>query len=125
MDGVNEPDEDGKISNLLDPDAEKQTFGRNSQKLAIPQGRKWHFTLNRLNKHEVTRIPSVHKHAHGQQKLYQHQQHKVTAPSLASSRHLHLDVHDYCYTMARETMQVTTVFFCGLLLKDQPVVVLS
>ncbi|MFS7954964.1 hypothetical protein Hanom_Chr07g00636881 [Helianthus anomalus] len=26
MDGVNEPDENGKISNLLDPDAEKQTF---------------------------------------------------------------------------------------------------
>ncbi|MFS8005630.1 hypothetical protein Hanom_Chr13g01239581 [Helianthus anomalus] len=31
MDGVNEPDENGKISNLLDPDAEKQTFGRKSQ----------------------------------------------------------------------------------------------
>ncbi|MFS7906830.1 hypothetical protein Hanom_Chr01g00063841 [Helianthus anomalus] len=31
MDGVNEPDENGKISNLLDPDVEKQTFGRNSQ----------------------------------------------------------------------------------------------
>ncbi|MFS7940791.1 hypothetical protein Hanom_Chr05g00468521 [Helianthus anomalus] len=28
MDGVNEPDENGKISNLLDPDVEKQTFGR-------------------------------------------------------------------------------------------------
>ncbi|MFS8030446.1 hypothetical protein Hanom_Chr17g01534091 [Helianthus anomalus] len=32
MDGVNEPDENGKVSNLLDPDAEKQTFGRKSQK---------------------------------------------------------------------------------------------
>ncbi|MFS7984685.1 hypothetical protein Hanom_Chr11g00989451 [Helianthus anomalus] len=32
MDGVNEPDEHGKISNLLDSDAEKQTFGRKSQK---------------------------------------------------------------------------------------------
>ncbi|MFS8030926.1 hypothetical protein Hanom_Chr17g01539761 [Helianthus anomalus] len=31
MDGVNEPDENGKISNLLDPDEEKQTFGRKSQ----------------------------------------------------------------------------------------------
>ncbi|MFS7983626.1 hypothetical protein Hanom_Chr11g00976711 [Helianthus anomalus] len=31
MDGVNEPDENGKISNLLDPDVEKQTFGRKSQ----------------------------------------------------------------------------------------------
>ncbi|MFS8004961.1 hypothetical protein Hanom_Chr13g01231911 [Helianthus anomalus] len=31
MDGVNELDENGKISNLLDPNAEKQTFGRKSQ----------------------------------------------------------------------------------------------
>ena len=31
MDGVNNPDENGKISNLLDQDAEKQTFGRKSQ----------------------------------------------------------------------------------------------
>ncbi|MFS7914033.1 hypothetical protein Hanom_Chr02g00148651 [Helianthus anomalus] len=31
MNGVNEPDENGKILNLLDPDAEKQTFGRKSQ----------------------------------------------------------------------------------------------
>ncbi|MFS7901736.1 hypothetical protein Hanom_Chr01g00003221 [Helianthus anomalus] len=31
MDGVNEPDENGKISNLLDPHAEKQTFARKSQ----------------------------------------------------------------------------------------------
>ncbi|MFS7999358.1 hypothetical protein Hanom_Chr12g01165101 [Helianthus anomalus] len=31
MDGVNEPDENGKISNFLDPDAEKQTFGRKLQ----------------------------------------------------------------------------------------------
>ncbi|MFS7991300.1 putative beta-galactosidase [Helianthus anomalus] len=31
MDGVNEPDEKSKISNLLDPDAEKQTFRRKSQ----------------------------------------------------------------------------------------------
>ncbi|MFS8021562.1 hypothetical protein Hanom_Chr16g01428871 [Helianthus anomalus] len=30
MDGVNESDENGKI--LLDPGAEKQTFGRKSQK---------------------------------------------------------------------------------------------
>ncbi|MFS7907189.1 hypothetical protein Hanom_Chr01g00068371 [Helianthus anomalus] len=32
MDGVNEPYENGKILNLLDPDAEKQTFGQTSQK---------------------------------------------------------------------------------------------
>ncbi|MFS7932933.1 hypothetical protein Hanom_Chr04g00373701 [Helianthus anomalus] len=31
MDGVNKPDENGKISNLLDPDAEKQTFGQKSR----------------------------------------------------------------------------------------------
>ncbi|MFS7956154.1 hypothetical protein Hanom_Chr07g00651261 [Helianthus anomalus] len=31
MDGVNELDENAKISNLLDLDAEKQTFGRKSQ----------------------------------------------------------------------------------------------
>ncbi|MFS7931845.1 hypothetical protein Hanom_Chr04g00360821 [Helianthus anomalus] len=57
MDGVNKPDENGKISNLLDPDAKKQTFGRKSQNwpnlrdiiiiLSKPQGRKWHFTLNK------------------------------------------------------------------------------
>ncbi|MFS7921964.1 hypothetical protein Hanom_Chr03g00243071 [Helianthus anomalus] len=31
MDGVNEPDENDKISNLLNPDAEKQIFGQTSQ----------------------------------------------------------------------------------------------
>ncbi|MFS7923401.1 hypothetical protein Hanom_Chr03g00260271 [Helianthus anomalus] len=31
MDGVNEPDENGKIPNLLVPDTEKQSFGRKSQ----------------------------------------------------------------------------------------------
>ncbi|MFS8004863.1 hypothetical protein Hanom_Chr13g01230741 [Helianthus anomalus] len=31
MDGANEPDEIGKILNLLDPNTEKQTFGRKSQ----------------------------------------------------------------------------------------------
>ncbi|MFS8004637.1 hypothetical protein Hanom_Chr13g01228151 [Helianthus anomalus] len=31
MNGVNEPEENGKISNLLNLDAEKQTFGRKSQ----------------------------------------------------------------------------------------------
>ncbi|MFS7944779.1 hypothetical protein Hanom_Chr06g00516301 [Helianthus anomalus] len=31
MDGVDEQDENGNISNRLDPDAEKQTFGRKSQ----------------------------------------------------------------------------------------------
>ncbi|MFS8022481.1 hypothetical protein Hanom_Chr16g01439931 [Helianthus anomalus] len=31
MDGINELDENGKISNLLNPDTEKQTFERKSQ----------------------------------------------------------------------------------------------
>ncbi|KAJ0576120.1 hypothetical protein HanIR_Chr05g0220591 [Helianthus annuus] len=31
MNGINEPDENGKISNLLDPDVKKQTFGQKSQ----------------------------------------------------------------------------------------------
>ncbi|MFS7971808.1 hypothetical protein Hanom_Chr09g00837231 [Helianthus anomalus] len=31
MDGVNEPDENGKISNILDSDAKKHTFGRKLQ----------------------------------------------------------------------------------------------
>ncbi|MFS7976146.1 hypothetical protein Hanom_Chr10g00889031 [Helianthus anomalus] len=31
MDGVNEPHENGKILNLLDPDVKKQTFGGKSQ----------------------------------------------------------------------------------------------
>ncbi|MFS8029341.1 hypothetical protein Hanom_Chr16g01521201 [Helianthus anomalus] len=31
MDGVNEPDEKDEVSNLLDRDAEKQTFRRKSQ----------------------------------------------------------------------------------------------
>ncbi|KAF5784039.1 hypothetical protein HanXRQr2_Chr11g0514931 [Helianthus annuus] len=31
MDGVNESDENDKILNLLDSDAEKQSFGRKSQ----------------------------------------------------------------------------------------------
>ncbi|MFS7910781.1 hypothetical protein Hanom_Chr02g00110221 [Helianthus anomalus] len=44
MDGVNELDENSKISNLLDPDAEKQTFGRKSQNWPN-LGRKCHFTL--------------------------------------------------------------------------------
>ncbi|MFS7959213.1 hypothetical protein Hanom_Chr08g00687951 [Helianthus anomalus] len=45
MDGVNEVDENGKISNLLDPDAEKTNLWTKIAKLAKPQGRKWHFTL--------------------------------------------------------------------------------
>ncbi|MFS7980881.1 hypothetical protein Hanom_Chr10g00944371 [Helianthus anomalus] len=31
MDGVNKPDENGKISNLLDPETETQSFGRKLQ----------------------------------------------------------------------------------------------
>ncbi|MFS7956609.1 hypothetical protein Hanom_Chr07g00656601 [Helianthus anomalus] len=50
MDGVDMPDESGKISNLLDPDAEKQNIWTKVAKLAKPQGRKWHFTLVKDNK---------------------------------------------------------------------------
>ncbi|MFS7904036.1 hypothetical protein Hanom_Chr01g00031151 [Helianthus anomalus] len=46
MNGVNEPDENGKISNLLDPDAEKTNIWTKVAKLTKPQGRKWHFTLD-------------------------------------------------------------------------------
>ncbi|MFS8026476.1 hypothetical protein Hanom_Chr16g01487161 [Helianthus anomalus] len=35
------PDENGKISNLWDPDAEKQIFGQKSQNWPN-LGRKWH-----------------------------------------------------------------------------------
>ncbi|MFS7908837.1 hypothetical protein Hanom_Chr01g00087761 [Helianthus anomalus] len=44
MNGVNEPDENVKISNLLDPDAKKTNLWTKVAKLAKPQGRKWHFT---------------------------------------------------------------------------------
>ncbi|MFS8001799.1 hypothetical protein Hanom_Chr13g01194601 [Helianthus anomalus] len=50
MDGVNEPDENGKISNLLDPDAEKQTFGRKSQNWS-------NLKLIQLIVHNFTYIP--------------------------------------------------------------------
>ncbi|MFS7925137.1 hypothetical protein Hanom_Chr04g00281011 [Helianthus anomalus] len=50
MDGVNEPDENGKISNLLDPDARKTNLWTKVAKLAKPQRRKRHFTLERINK---------------------------------------------------------------------------
>ncbi|MFS8017714.1 hypothetical protein Hanom_Chr15g01383661 [Helianthus anomalus] len=43
MDGVNEPDENGKISNLLDPNAKKQTFGRKSQNWPKTSGTKMAF----------------------------------------------------------------------------------
>ncbi|MFS7927205.1 putative ubiquitin-conjugating enzyme E2, ubiquitin-conjugating enzyme/RWD [Helianthus anomalus] len=45
MDGVNGLDENGKISNFLDPDARKTNLWVKVAKLAKPQGRKWHFTL--------------------------------------------------------------------------------
>ncbi|MFS7941818.1 hypothetical protein Hanom_Chr06g00480851 [Helianthus anomalus] len=44
MDGVNEPDENDKISNLLDPDAKKNKPLDESRKTSQTQGRKWHFT---------------------------------------------------------------------------------
>ncbi|MFS7962308.1 hypothetical protein Hanom_Chr08g00725131 [Helianthus anomalus] len=49
IDGISEPDENGKISNHLDPDAEKQTFERKSQK--------WpnHFTRNQITQTCVLR----------------------------------------------------------------------
>ncbi|MFS8006290.1 hypothetical protein Hanom_Chr14g01247491 [Helianthus anomalus] len=48
MNGVNELDENGKISNLLDPDAKKQTFGLKSQNWPNLRDEKWHFTLNKI-----------------------------------------------------------------------------
>ncbi|MFS8027986.1 hypothetical protein Hanom_Chr16g01505161 [Helianthus anomalus] len=48
MDGVNESDENGKILNLLVPDAKKQTFGRKSQS-SQTQGRKMSFYSIFLN----------------------------------------------------------------------------
>ncbi|MFS7971374.1 hypothetical protein Hanom_Chr09g00831971 [Helianthus anomalus] len=50
MDGVNELDENGKISNLLDPNAEKINLWTKVTKLAKPLGRKWHFTLDKKSK---------------------------------------------------------------------------
>ncbi|MFS7915798.1 hypothetical protein Hanom_Chr02g00169511 [Helianthus anomalus] len=44
MDGVNEPDVNGKISNLLYPDAEKTNLWTKVAKLAKPHRRKRHFT---------------------------------------------------------------------------------
>ncbi|MFS8022651.1 hypothetical protein Hanom_Chr16g01442021 [Helianthus anomalus] len=45
MDRVNEPDENGSISNLLNPDAEKQTFGE-SRKTSQSSGTKMAFYSN-------------------------------------------------------------------------------
>ncbi|MFS7937784.1 hypothetical protein Hanom_Chr05g00431761 [Helianthus anomalus] len=45
MDGVNEPDENGKISNFLDTDRKKKNLWAKVAKLAKPQGRRWHCTL--------------------------------------------------------------------------------
>ncbi|MFS8031971.1 hypothetical protein Hanom_Chr17g01552191 [Helianthus anomalus] len=42
MDGVNEQDENGKISNLFDPDAEKTNIWTKVAKPAKSPGRKWH-----------------------------------------------------------------------------------
>ncbi|MFS7982305.1 hypothetical protein Hanom_Chr10g00961221 [Helianthus anomalus] len=56
MDGVNEPDENSKISNLLDPDAEKQTFLDESRKTSQTSGTKMRFTkknyLSKLHIHQ-------------------------------------------------------------------------
>ncbi|MFS7962200.1 hypothetical protein Hanom_Chr08g00723871 [Helianthus anomalus] len=46
MDRVKEPAENGKIPNLLDPDAKKTNLWTKVAKLAKPRGRKWHFTYN-------------------------------------------------------------------------------
>ncbi|MFS7898831.1 hypothetical protein Hanom_Chr12g01069501 [Helianthus anomalus] len=48
MDGVNERDENGKILNLLDLEAEKTNLWTKVAKLAKPQGRKWHFTQKNI-----------------------------------------------------------------------------
>ncbi|MFS8028766.1 hypothetical protein Hanom_Chr16g01514321 [Helianthus anomalus] len=50
MDGVNEQDENGKISNLLDPDAKNTNLWTKVAKLDKPQRRKWHFTLKQKEK---------------------------------------------------------------------------
>ncbi|MFS7996254.1 hypothetical protein Hanom_Chr12g01127801 [Helianthus anomalus] len=47
MDRDNEPDENGKISKLLDPNAKKTNLWMKVAKQAKPQGRKWHFTLSK------------------------------------------------------------------------------
>ncbi|MFS7997347.1 hypothetical protein Hanom_Chr12g01140681 [Helianthus anomalus] len=48
IDGVNEPDENDKILNLLNPDAKKNKPLDESRKVNKPQGQKCHFTLNKM-----------------------------------------------------------------------------
>ncbi|MFS7934885.1 hypothetical protein Hanom_Chr05g00396871 [Helianthus anomalus] len=48
MDGVNEPDVNGKISNLFGFKYGKTNLWTKVAKLAKPQGRKWHFTQKLL-----------------------------------------------------------------------------
>ncbi|MFS7975296.1 hypothetical protein Hanom_Chr10g00878781 [Helianthus anomalus] len=62
MDGANEPDENGKISNLLHLDAEKQTFRRKSQNLPNLRDEIWHFTLILIIRHRRSEVVCIQKH---------------------------------------------------------------
>lgn len=65
-------------------------------------------------------IPSVRKHAHGQQMQYLHQQHIAMVPWRPSCCLLRLDEPCYCYTTEHGIKQVAKVSSFGLLSKDQP-----
>ncbi|MFS7956875.1 hypothetical protein Hanom_Chr07g00659731 [Helianthus anomalus] len=54
MDGVNDLDENGKISNLLDPDVKKTNLWTKVAKLAKPQGTKMAF-------YSILRLRYIHK----------------------------------------------------------------
>ncbi|MFS7925907.1 hypothetical protein Hanom_Chr04g00290721 [Helianthus anomalus] len=56
MDGVNEPDENGKISNLLDPDAKKQTFGRKSQNWPNHRDEMAFYSINMHKSHKILHL---------------------------------------------------------------------
>ncbi|MFS8001654.1 hypothetical protein Hanom_Chr13g01192871 [Helianthus anomalus] len=58
MDGVNEPDENGKISNLLNPDAEKQTLGR-SRKTSQTWTKMPFYSLKKERSSENTHFCSI------------------------------------------------------------------
>ncbi|MFS7890198.1 hypothetical protein Hanom_Chr00s000008g01615921 [Helianthus anomalus] len=53
MDGVNEPDENGKISKLLDTDAKKTNLWTKVAKLAKPQEQNGILLLCKINRKEV------------------------------------------------------------------------
>ncbi|MFS8015837.1 hypothetical protein Hanom_Chr15g01361441 [Helianthus anomalus] len=61
MDGVNESDENGKISNHLDLDVKKTHLWMKVVKVTKPQRRKWHFTQlrSKLTTISLQSIPTV------------------------------------------------------------------